>query len=126
VHFASENTRYRRRACTSESKTKHDKQNPVKDKRTDRYFMHERPAGGSRGMNPYYHGRGIFRYDPELHAASKPSGGADFTVGARYAVGSFLGEAMKGRFGGLAVFSRALTDQEMKQLHDAAKLPLLD
>lgn len=99
---------------------------PVKDKRTDRYFTQEGPGGKDRGMNPYYHGRGIFRYDPKLHAQSKPGGGADFTVGARYAVGSMLGEATKGKFGGLAVFNRALTDVEMKRLHDAANVPALN
>lgn len=31
-----------------------------------------------------------------------------------------IGEATIGRFGGLAVFNRALTDVEMKTLHDAA------
>lgn len=98
------------------------KLDPKADKRTDRYFTQEGPNGQDRGMNPYYHGRGIFGYDPKLHAESKPGGGADFTVGARYAVGSFLGEAMKGRFGGLAVFDRAISDQEMQQLHDSANL----
>lgn len=93
---------------------------PAKDKRTDRYFTMEGPDGGDRGMNPFYHGRGIFRYDPEKHATTKPGGGSDFTVGARYAVGSMLGEATIGRFGGLAVFDRALTAEEMKALHDAA------
>lgn len=94
---------------------------PAKDRRSDSYFTREGPGGRDRGMNPYYHGRGIFRYDPKLHAAAKiaPS---DFTVGARYAVGSMLGEATKGRFGGLAVFSRALTDAEMRKLHDAANV----
>jgi hypothetical protein len=92
---------------------------PVVHKRTDRYFTHEGPDGGSRGMNPYYHGRGIFRYDPKMHALTKPGGGSDFTVGARYAVGKMLGEATIGRFGGLAVFNRALTDDEMQRLHDA-------
>lgn len=98
----------------------------VKDKRNDPYFTKEGPDGKDRGMNPYYHGRGIFKYDPIKHDQSKPGGPADFTVGARYAVGSFLGEAFKGRFGGLAVFNRALTDDEMKQLHASAgieKLP---
>lgn len=97
---------------------------PVKDKRSDPYFTREGPGGGDRGMNPYYHGRGIFRYDPKLHGATKiaPS---DFTVGARYAVGSMLGEATKGRFGGLAVFQRALTDAEMRKLHDAANVAAL-
>lgn len=98
---------------------------PVKDKRTDGYFTTEGPGGGPRGMNPYYHGRGIFHYDPALHAATKPKGPADFTVGARYAGGSMLGEALKGRMAGLAVFTRALTDEEMKRLHDAAHLDAL-
>jgi len=98
---------------------------PVKDKRTDRYFTNEGPDGNDRGMNPYFHGRGIFKYDPARHATTKPGGGADFTIGARYAVGSMLGEATKGRFGGLAVFHRALTDAEMKRLHDAVNIPAL-
>ncbi len=97
----------------------------AKDKRADRYFMLEGPDGKDRGMNPYYHGRGIFRYDPTKHAQTKPGGGSDFTVGARYAVGSFLGEATKGRFGGLADFNRAITDAEMKKLHDSANVSAL-
>ena len=76
-------------------------------------------------MNPYYHGRGIFCYDPAKHAQTKAGGGSDFTVGARYAVGKMLGEATIGRFGGLAVFNRALTDAEMKKLHDAANVAAL-
>lgn len=99
---------------------------PVKDKRTDRYFTGEGPNGKDRGMNPYYHGRGIFRYDAKLHATTKPGGGSDFTIGARFAVGSMLREATKGRFGGLAVFKRALSDTEMKRLHDAAKIAILN
>ncbi len=98
---------------------------PVKDKRTDRYFTKEGPGRQDRGMNPYYHGRGIFHYDPAKHGAIKPGGGSDFTVGARYAVGNMLGEATIGRFGGLAVFNRALTDAEMKSLHNAAKIESL-
>ena len=98
---------------------------PAKDKRTDRYFTTEGPSGKDRGMNPYFHGRGIFNYDHDLHAVTKPGGGADFTVGARYAVGTMLGEATKGRFGGLAVFNRALTDAEMNRLHDAANIATL-
>lgn len=94
---------------------------PVKDKRTDRYFTEEGPGGKDRGMNPFFHGRGIFRYDPALHAQTKIQG-SDFTVGARYAGGSMLIEATRGRFGGLAVFNRALTDAEMKALHDAARI----
>lgn len=98
---------------------------PKAHRRTDRYFTQEGPGGGDRGMNPYFHGRGIFRYDPVPHATTKPGGGSDFTVGARYAVGKMLGEATIGRFGGLAVFNRALSDGEMKQLHDAADLASL-
>jgi len=96
----------------------------VKDKRTDRYFTAEGPGGGDRGMNPYYHGRGIFQYDPKLHAATRiaPS---DFTVAARYAGGSMFREATKGKLGGLAVFNRALTDAEMTKLHHAANLSTL-
>ncbi|WP_435016069.1 hypothetical protein TA3x_003629 [Tundrisphaera sp. TA3] len=99
---------------------------PARDKRTDRYFTAEGPGGGDRGMNPYFHGRGIFRYDPARHATVKPRGGSDFTVGARHAVGSMLKEATKGRFGGLAVFDRALSDAEIKALHDAARVEALN
>ncbi len=99
---------------------------PVKDKRNDRYFTAEGPGGQGRGMNPYYHGRGIFAYDPGKHAATKPGGGSDFTVGARMAVGSMLREATKGKFGGLAVFNRALTDAEMARLHAAAQVDILN
>jgi hypothetical protein len=44
---------------------------------------------------------------------------------ARYAVGSMLDEAMKGRLGGLAVFNRALTGAEIKKLHAASRVDLL-
>ncbi|MBI5693732.1 MAG: hypothetical protein HZC55_26960 [Verrucomicrobia bacterium] len=101
------------------------KLDPVAHRRTDRYFTREGPNGGDRGMNPYYHGRGIFAYDAAKHAVSKPGGGSDFTVGARYAVGRMLGEATIGRFGGLAVFNRALTEAEMRRLHEAANLAAL-
>lgn len=98
---------------------------PVADKRSDPYFTSEGPGGKDRGMNPYFHGRGIFKYDPAKHALTKPGGGSDFTIGARYAVGKMLNEATIGRFGGLAVFNRALTDAEMKALHDAADIGAL-
>lgn len=98
---------------------------PVVHKRNDRYFTKEGPNGGDRGLNPYYHGRGIFAYDAAKHATTKPGGGSDFTVGARYAVGKMLGEATIGRFGGLAVFNRALSDAEIKTLHAAAKIEAL-
>ncbi len=93
--------------------------NPELHKRTDRYFTHEGPEGKDRGMNPYYHGRGIFQFDPGKHDGTK-IGGSDFTIGARYAVGSMLKEATIGRFGGLAVFNRALSDDEMQRLHESA------
>ncbi|MCA9271110.1 MAG: hypothetical protein KDA41_21660 [Planctomycetales bacterium] len=96
-----------------------------KDRRDDPYFTGEGPDGGDRGMNPYYHGRGIFTYDPAKHAESKPGGPADFTVAARYAVGSYLGEALHGKMGGLAVFDRALSEEEMQKLHDAAAIEKL-
>ncbi len=101
------------------------KLDPVAHKRSDRYFTQEGPGGADRGMNPYYHGRGIFRYDAAKHAATKPGGGSDFTVGARYAVGKMLGEATIGRFGALAVFNRALADAELLALHRAANLAAL-
>lgn len=93
---------------------------PKKDKRDDPYFTKEGPDGRDRGMNPYFHGRGIFAYDPARHRESKPDGGSDFTVGARYAVGSMFREATSGRFGGLAVFDRALSCAEMLRLHRSA------
>jgi hypothetical protein len=94
---------------------------PVKHKRNDPYFTHEGPDGGPRGINPYYHGRGIFAYDPAKHAQTKiePS---DFTVGSRLVNGGKLREALVGQMAGLAVFNRALTDAEMKKLHDVAKI----
>jgi hypothetical protein len=100
---------------------------PVAHNRTDCYFINGGPGGGSRGLNPYYHGRGIFAYDPEKHSETKPMGGSDFIVGARYAGGTIFpeGAATKGRFGGLAVFNRALSAGEMKRLHDAANISAL-
>jgi len=94
---------------------------PGKHKRTDPYFTNEGPDGKDRGMNPYYHGRGIFRYDPAKHVDTKiePS---PFTVASRFALGKEFPEATVGRFGGLAVFARALTEAEMATLHDSAKV----
>lgn len=99
---------------------------PVKDNRTDAYFTKEGPDGGHRGINPYFYDKGIFAYDPAKHAGLKPGGGADFTVAARYAVGSMLGEALKGALGGLAVFDRALTDEEIASLHASAGVDRLN
>jgi len=42
------------------------------------------------------------------------------------AVGNNLGEATIGRFGGLTVFNRALTEAEMKSSRIAANIPALD
>ena len=95
---------------------------PVKDRRNDPYFIKEGPDGKDRGMNPYYHGRGIFTYDAEKHAETKPDGPADFTVGACYAVGHKVGNPLIGLVGGIAVYNRALTDAEMKALHDSANI----
>ncbi len=93
---------------------------PVKHKRNDPYFTKEGPGGKDRGLNPYYHGRGIFAYDPEKHSESKPIGGSDFTIGARMVKGKKLAEATIGLFGGLAVFDRALSDEEIMALHKSA------
>lgn len=91
-----------------------------KQKRTDPYFTTEGPNGGPRGINPFYHGRGIFAYDAAKHADTKiaPS---DFTVGSRLVMGGKLREALVGDMAGLAVFNRALSDEEMKTLHAAAQ-----
>jgi len=101
------------------------KLDPERDNRTDRYFTQEGPDGGDRGMNPYYHGRGIFRYDPEKHAKTKMAP-SPFTVGARHAEGQMLIDAFRGRMGGLAVFNRALSDEEMMRLHEAANIDALN
>ncbi len=97
----------------------------AKDRRTDRYFTQEGPDGMDRGMNPYFHGRGIFCYEPAMATQGRipPS---PFTVGARYAVGRELGEATIGRFSGLAVFQRALSDDEMLLLHRSAAIEKLN
>jgi hypothetical protein len=90
-----------------------------KQKRTDPYFTTEGPNSGPRGINPFYHGRGIFAYDAAKHANTKiaPS---DFTVGSRLVMGGKLREALIGDMAGLAVFNRALSDEEMKTLHAVA------
>lgn len=95
--------------------------------RGDRYFTSEGPDGGERGLNPYYHGRGLFSFDPEKHAQSKPMGGSDFTVGARFALGKTFPEGIgtKWRIGALAVFNRVLTEEEMMELHRATNIERL-
>jgi len=90
---------------------------PKEDRRTDRYFTREGPDGGDRGMNPYYQPDGIYCYDPEDEA--KRDEGAPFTVGGRQALGKEVAETFKGSFGGLAVFNRALSDEQMLAIHEA-------
>lgn len=90
---------------------------PKRDGRDDPYFTRGGPGGTDRGMNPYYHGRGIFR----LEESRRPAGsmpGSDFLVGARFALGSTK-QATKGLFAGLAVFRRALSGAEIQRLHAA-------
>ncbi len=101
------------------------KMDPTRHRRDDPYFTVEGPDGKDRGMNPFFHGRGIFKYDPALHSLTKPGGGSDFIVGGRFAKGSLAQELTIGRFAGLAVFNRALTDLEIAKLHDAANLKSL-
>jgi hypothetical protein len=98
---------------------------PVVHQRNDRYFLTEGPGGADRGINPYYHGRGIFTYDPVTHAASKPRGGSDFIIGARFAGGTFNHEGSFSilTLGGLAVYDRALSAAEIAELHESANLP---
>ena len=45
---------------------------------------------------------------------------SDFTVGSRLVMGGKLREALVGDMAGLAVFNRALSDDEMKTLHAVA------
>ncbi len=96
---------------------------PKEDNRDDRYFTQEGPDGGHRGINPFHHGRGIFRYELQQHAASKPNGPSDFVVGARCVRGRHGAEPLDGHLAGLAVFDRALTPDEIRSLHDACRLP---
>jgi len=92
---------------------------PVNDHRDDPYFTKEGPGGRDRGMNPYYHGRGIFRYD-ETNRKKGSLPGSDFLVGSRFALGK-IQQGAKGQFAGLAVFSRALSDDDIRRLHAATE-----
>lgn len=56
--------------------------------------------------NPYHYPEGLFNAGPE---------GADFTVGAVHRSGE-MGNFFAGQLGGLAVFNRALSAQEIKKL----------
>jgi hypothetical protein len=95
---------------------------PVADNRADPYFTDEGPGGGHRGINPFHHGRGIFRYDPAQHAETKPAGGSDFVVGARCVRGKHGAEPLDGDLAGLAVFDDCLTSEQLADLHTAADL----
>ncbi|MGF1632744.1 MAG: hypothetical protein ACFCVE_02745 [Phycisphaerae bacterium] len=94
---------------------------PEADHRDDPYFTREGPGDGGRGMNPYFHGRGIFCYDPALHAATKrpPS---PFEVGAREVHGKAGSEPLEGDLAALVVFNRCLSPEDMLSLHVAAGL----
>ncbi len=92
---------------------------PAQDNRDDRYFTYEGPDGGDRGMNPYYHAKGIYRHDPTRQNA-RLGGGSDFVVGAREVGGRSGNEPLAGTLGGLAVFDDSLSDEQMLALHRAA------
>jgi hypothetical protein len=96
---------------------------PEDDNRADAYFTSEGPGGGHRGINPFYHARGIFAYDPAKHADTKPGGPSDFVVGARCVRGKHGAEPLDGSLAALAVFDVTLTPEQMRQLHDAALTP---
>ncbi|MEM6332982.1 MAG: hypothetical protein AAF823_06550 [Planctomycetota bacterium] len=93
---------------------------PAAHRRDDLYFTTEGPGGGDRGMNPYYHGRGIFGYDAAVHGVDKPGGGSPFVVGAREVRGKAGSEPLAGDLAALAVFDRALNAEEMRGLHALA------
>ncbi len=95
---------------------------PEADNRDDPYFTAGGPGGGSRGMNPYHHGRGLFRHDPARDAGAKPHGRGDFVVGARCVRGTHGAEPLNGLLAGLAVCGRCLVPAEVASLH-AACLP---
>lgn len=62
------------------------------------------PDGLRQSKNPYYFPDGI------------GSNGSDFTVGSVYVHGN-MGNFYKGLIGGIAVFDRALTEEEMKKIN---------
>jgi hypothetical protein len=89
------------------------------DRRDDRYFTAEGPGGGDRGMNPYYHGRGLYRHDPRV----KTGGGSPFVVGARQVRGRDGSEPLNGLMARLALYGRCLTPEELSRLHAEALRP---
>ena len=66
------------------------------------------PDGLTQSKNPYYFPDGI------------GDNGSDFTVGSVFVHGQ-MGNFYKGLIGGVAVFSRALSEKEMKELENATK-----
>ncbi|MEM1028344.1 MAG: hypothetical protein AAGJ38_09705 [Planctomycetota bacterium] len=95
---------------------------PKEDRRDDRYFTAEGPDGGDRGMNPYFHGRGLYQHDP----TRKPGGGSPFVVGARQVRGADGSEPLNGQMAVLAVYNRCLTPGEVAQLHLEAGLQAVE
>ena len=91
---------------------------PEAVRRDDPYFTHEGPYGADRGMNPYYHGRGLYRHDPQI----KPGDGSPFVVGARQVRGKDGSEPLNGLLAMLAVYNRSLSSSEVARLHDSAML----
>ncbi|WP_197933109.1 SMP-30/gluconolactonase/LRE family protein [Spirosoma aureum] len=67
---------------------------------------------GRANRNPYPYAEGIFDGGDD---------GADFTVGAVHRLGR-IGNDFVGQLGGLAIFDRALSEQEIQQIHQ--KYPL--
>jgi hypothetical protein len=92
--------------------------NPVVDKRDDSYFTQEGLSGADRGMNPYFHGRGLYKHD----SAVKPGGGSPFVVGARQVRGRDGSEPLNGQLALLAIYNRCLTPNEIARLHEYADL----
>jgi len=69
----------------------------------------------------YYNGQfdareGINPYDYELGLFDGGKDGSDFTVGAVHRLGE-IGNNFVGQIGGIAVFDRALTDEEIKNIY---------
>lgn len=91
---------------------------PQKDFRDDPYFLSEGPDGGDRGVNPYFHGRGIYRHD----CAAKNREGSPLVVGAREVRGKQGSEPLNGELAQLAIYNRCLSAAEMQQLHQSHPL----
>ena len=90
---------------------------PALDLRDHDYYTKTCPGGGYRGMNPYYQPHGIYTFNPG--DPGKLDTGSPFSVGAEI-VGKDAHPRFKGWIGGLAVFDRALSEAEMRAIHNAA------